>query len=96
MEILLEAGLGLLSFVSPFSLCRKILPEAVIGHKTEDTILNQKAFSGCIKGAICVASSDYSNYLVETSRQVHNLKRKRTSPSSSGDYIPDFIFISSV
>lgn len=79
VAILLEAGLALLSFVSPFSLCRKILPEAEKGHKTEDIILNQKAFSGCIKGAICVPNSDYSNYVVKTSRQVHNLKRKRTS-----------------
>jgi len=57
VEILLEAGLALLSFVSALSPCRGILPEAVKGHKTECTILNQKAFSGCIKGAICVPSS---------------------------------------
>lgn len=79
MEILLEAGLALLSFVSPLKLCRKILPEAQKGHKTENIILNQKAFSGCLKGAICVPNSDYSNYMMKTSRQVHNLKRKRTS-----------------
>lgn len=85
MEILLEAGLALLSFVSPLSLCRKIPPEAEKGHKTEDIILNQKAFSDCIKGAICVPNSVYSNYVVKTSRQVHNLKRKRTIPLPLGE-----------
>lgn len=79
VEILLEAGLALLSFVSPLKLSRKILPEAQKGHKTENIILNQKAFSGCLKGAICVPNSDYSNYMLKTSMQVHNLKRERTS-----------------
>lgn len=48
--------------------------------KTEDIVLNQKAFSGCIKGAICVPSGDCRNYVVKTSKQVHNLKRKRALP----------------